>query len=258
MIHQEKDARSMVSLGLVVILNLYFWILFSVVTFALFFLALPCIFLFDLFVRNRRKTRWLIRRCISRYGGTVVKCGWPLVRVKFVDLSPDEQPPFVFVANHRSTSDGFLMSVLPFECIQILNNWPYKVPGIGLMAKLGEYLKIRQMPFEEFLSKATSLLKANVCIIAFPEGTRSGSTHMGPFHGAAFRLAQQAGVKIVPIAISGNEYIPLRGSLIMHPGRITISKLPALTPDQFRDWSPYRLKTTVRDTIQKHLEANPY
>src|SRR5271154_5761369 len=68
---------------------------------------------------SRRRTLWLIRRTISHYGAAIVKCGWPWVRVKYVDLGEDDVGPFVFVANHRSFSDGFLMSQLPFECVQV-------------------------------------------------------------------------------------------------------------------------------------------
>jgi 1-acyl-sn-glycerol-3-phosphate acyltransferase len=101
------------------------------------------------------------------------------------------------------------------------------------------------------------LLAQGVSIITFPEGTRSGSRVVGPFHSSAFRLAQRAGVKIVPLAIWGNEEIPRRGSLVLRPGRIVISKLPAITAEQYRDMSPFTLKTMARDRIRQHLEGQP-
>jgi hypothetical protein len=42
----------------------------------------------------------------------------------------------------------------------------------------------------------------------------------------------------------------------MHPGRIVVTKLPALTAEQCREMSPYALKMRVRETIYRHLEAH--
>ncbi len=105
------------------------------------------------------------------------------------------------------------------------------------------------------MEKGTRLLAAGVSVIAFPEGTRSGSRSLGPFHGAAFRLAQRAGANICPLTISGSENIPLRGSLVMHPGRIVVTKLRSITSEQYAGMNAFTLKTRVRETIQRHLEA---
>jgi 1-acyl-sn-glycerol-3-phosphate acyltransferase len=78
---------------------------------------------------------------------------------------------------------------------------------------------------------------------------------MGKFHGSAIRLAQHVGANIVPLAIRGNENIPGRGSLLLHPGRIVMTKLPAITPNQYKDMTAYQLKTFVRDQIQRELDA---
>jgi 1-acyl-sn-glycerol-3-phosphate acyltransferase len=249
---QRKTALSRLS---VVWLNVYFWPLLAVVSILFLVLAVPYGYLLDLLGRNRRRTLWYVRRTISHYGAAAVYCGWPLVRVRFIDYAPQEKPPFVFVANHRSSSDAFLMFVLRFEVIQILNIWPSRLPFVNCFSRLAGYLRVREMPFEEFIEAGSRLLADGVSIIAFPEGTRSGSCQLGQFHGSAFRLAQHVGAKICPLTISGNEHIPSRGSLVMHPGQIVISKLPSVTCEQYKELNAYRLKTRVRETIRKHLDA---
>ncbi len=238
-------------------LNLFFWTSVVVVTATFVTCATIYVGLFLLVVRNRRRGKWLVRRSISHYGSLVLKCGWPLVKVHYIDLAPQESPPFVFVSNHRSASDAFLMACLPFECIQVLNNWPSKLPVVGPVAWIAGYLKVRKMSPEAFIKAGSRLLADGVCIIAFPEGTRSGSRKLGPFHGSAFRLAQQTRANIVPLAIAGNENIPRRGSVILHPGRITVSKLPALTHEEYKDMTTFRLKNLVRERIRQHLDADP-
>jgi 1-acyl-sn-glycerol-3-phosphate acyltransferase len=241
----------------VVWLNLYFWPIFTGVTLFCAALAVVCLAAFDFVVRNRRRTLRLIRLCIGLYGRIVIRLGWPLVRARFVDLSPDDKPPFVFVANHLSSSDSFLMGMLPFECIEVFNNWPDRIPFVKWFSSAAGFLRIRQMSFEEFVAAGTRLLAEGVSIIVFPEGTRSRTGEIGPFHGSAFRLAQSAGVAICPLAISGNHQIPARGSLVLHPGRVQVAKLPALTRQQYDGMNPYVLKTRVRDMIQQQLAAMP-
>lgn len=251
------QANSFISLASLLWLNIFFWSAVPLVTMVFLLVGIPYVCLFLVVFRNRRRTKWLIRRSLSNYGAAVLKCGWPLVRVRYVDYAPNDSPPFVFVSNHRSSSDAFLMACLPVEFIQVLNNWPSKLPLVGPVAWLAEYLKVRQMTLEAFIKAGTRLLANGVSIITFPEGTRSGSRRLGPFHGSAFRLAQHAGASIVPLAISGNENIPRRGSIVLHPGRITVAKLPAITREQYIDLSAYKLKNLVRDRIRQYLDTLP-
>jgi 1-acyl-sn-glycerol-3-phosphate acyltransferase len=239
------------------VLNITFWILALPLTILFAIIGGVIVTLFRLISGNRRRTLWLVRRTISNYGATIVKCAWPWVRVKYVDYSPEDLAPFVFVANHRSFSDGFLMSCLPLECVQVVNIWPFKMPLLGVVAKLAGYLSIREMEFDDFVRQGSRLLRDGASVIAFPEGTRSGSTVMGPFHSSAFRLAQHSGASIVPLAISGNEYIPRRGTALMRPGKIVVSKLPAITAQQYSGLSAFELKSMVRDRIQQHLNSQP-
>src|SRR5580698_1562860 len=180
----KAQANTILSWAGVIWLNLSFWIVFTVLTLYLALIAIPYHLLFSLLSRNKRKSDWLLRRTIAKYGGGVIRSGWPLVRVQFVDCAPDDKPPFVFVANHRSTSDAFLTAFLTMESVQVLNIWPSRVPLINYLSRTAGYLRVREMPFEEFIEAGTRLLADGVSIIAFPEGTRSGSKKMGPFHGS--------------------------------------------------------------------------
>jgi 1-acyl-sn-glycerol-3-phosphate acyltransferase len=255
MIQQVVHRRSVVWWAQTVALNVSFWILAPILSVIYGFVAIPYVTFVHYALRNRRLTKRLTRRGISYYGAMIVRCGWPFVRVRFIDCDPGQKMPCVFVANHRSLSDGFLMAYLPIETVQVLNIWPAHMPVMGTLAAKGEYLKVREMPFDEFLEAGSKLISVGCSVIAFPEGTRSGSRTMGPFHGSSFRLAQRCGVSIVPIAIAGNERIPRKGSLLLHPGRITFTKLPAIQPEQYVGMSPYQLKNLARDRIRAHLDT---
>jgi 1-acyl-sn-glycerol-3-phosphate acyltransferase len=68
-----------------------------------------------------------------------------------------------------------------------------------------------------------------------------------------FRLALATRVPIVPLAISGNERMPPRGTIRLYPGVVRIHRLPALTWDDYKDLSPFQLKNRVRDRIAAEL-----
>jgi hypothetical protein len=43
----------------------------------------------------------------------------------------------------------------------------------------------------------------------------------------------------------------------MRPGKIVVSKLPAITAQQYSGLSAFELKSMVRDRIQQHLDSQP-
>jgi 1-acyl-sn-glycerol-3-phosphate acyltransferase len=56
-------------------------------------------------------------------------------------------------------------------------------------------------------------------VLIFPEGTRSRSGDLGAFHRGAALLAIDAGVPVVPVAISGVHDVLAPGAALPHPGR---------------------------------------
>ncbi len=146
------------------------------------------------------------------------------------------------------------MGMQQCEGIQVVNVWPFKIPVLGFFARLAGYLSIREMPPEEFMQRAAQLLEEGVSVIAFPEGTRSGSRRMGPFHGALFRLALQTGAPIVPLCLSGTENKPTKGSVVLNPGLIRMRFLPPITAESYRGMSAFKLKNHVRDRMAAELE----
>lgn len=227
-----------------------FFILFSMVSIPILTVLITFLSLF----MSQRLTMKRFRRAISWYGRGITLIPFPLIKILYEDHSKiNHQEPFIFVCNHRAASDPFLMSVLPHEAIQVVNIWPFRIPVLGPYAKLAGYLNIKEMPPELFFEKALKLLRENVSIIFFPEGTRSTTRKMGNFHGSAFRLALQAKVPIVPLCISGNENTPPKGSLFMRPGSVRVRRLTAFPWKDYKDLNVFSLKNKVREIISKEL-----
>jgi len=235
------------------VLNLYFYILFAVYS----AVCIPALTLFvalmSLIVGHRRGMK-LFRRTIAWWSRGILLAPFPFIKIYYEKDSGDTTAePYIFVCNHRSFSDGFLMAVLPVEGVQVVNIWPFKIPVIGFFARHAGYLNIRMMETEEFFDRAGQLLSENVSIIFFPEGTRSGSRKMGNFHSAAFRLALKSKAPIVPLCISGSENIPPKGSLMLRPGTIRVRRLHAITWSEYKEWNVFTLKNRVREMIGTEL-----
>jgi 1-acyl-sn-glycerol-3-phosphate acyltransferase len=220
-------------------------------------LGIPTLTLFVAFTRlfnSHRNTMKRFRRAISWYGKLMTTLPYPFIRLRYEDHAKNGSGgPFIFVSNHRSASDAFLMCVLPHECVQIVNVWPFRIPVLGLYAKLSGYLNIRMMTPEQFMKRASALLAQDVSVIFFPEGTRSAGRTMGSFNGAAFRLALATKASVVPLCIAGNDNIPPKGSLLLRPGTIRVRRLPAITWDEYKDLNAFAFKNRVWHIIDSEL-----
>lgn len=237
-------------------LNIIFFTLLPVFTLAcLLILTIPVIIV-RLVAGHRTALKWL-RYVILWYGYVVVRCfTFPFVKIEYKDYEDGKKiGPCVYVSNHRSFSDGFLLAHLNVEGVQVVNIWPFRIPVLGLMARLAGYLSINEMSFEEFSQKACELLGQGVSIGAFPEGSRSGNKTLMSFHGSVFRVALMVRCPIVPVCITGNENIPPRGSFLLNPGIVKIHKLPALRWEDYQALSPFNLKNKVKDMIQREIET---
>lgn len=238
-----------------VLFNLTFFPLFITVTVIIFAVfLLPLLFLRA--VAGKRFTLRCLRWLIFVYGFIVVRVlMFPFVRVDHRRLgNPEKKRACVYVCNHRSASDAFLMALLGRELVQVVNNWPFKIPIIGWVAKRAGYLSVRGMSFEIFSAKAMRLLSQGVSVAAFPEGSRSTGAETQQFNGAVFRVALAAKVPIVPVCIRGNERIPERNSFAFTPGTIHVHELPALEWETFKEMTPFKLKNLVRALIQEEFE----
>ena len=198
----------------------------------------------------RRITRWFIHF----YGAITVRLAWPWVRLDMQNrsgLAPGQ--PCLFISNHQSFGDPYLMGLLPNEVVFISNHWPFRIPVLGIFAMLAGYLNAQSLTPQALCEKASRLLAQGVALICFAEGTRSRTGALGPFHTTHFRLALQTRAPIVPFCIAGFHRIMPRGKFFLRPGTIHVRALPALLPSDFEHLTAHQLKHTVWDLIAAEL-----
>jgi 1-acyl-sn-glycerol-3-phosphate acyltransferase len=177
----------------------------------------------------------------------------PYVKVIYRNLESQTDKPVIFICNHRSASDPYLMALLNTELVQIVNRWPFKIPFYGYFAKKAEYISIHDIDYEKLQTECSNLIRDGISIAAFPEGTRSGNSKVGSFNSSMFRIAIENKCPISPVCIIGNEKIPSRNFSIT-PGKIVVYRLKSITWNEYKDKSVFQLKNYVRNIIIKETE----
>lgn len=237
------------NVSLFVYCQMFFWgVLYCLI-------ILPPFFVFAL-VTGLRKSVYLepLRRLIVGFGKVMVSLGiYPYIRIRYEDKSGTANVPVqkaIIVLNHRSGSDPFLVAYFPLEKAPVMavNGWPMRLPFFGFFARKAEYIDVTRQSYEETREQTLKALEQGYSVVAFPEGTRSGSKEMNQFHGTFFRIAKEAGVPIVPIAVAGNEKVPDR-QFRMYTGKIIIRRLPAISAEEVQSTALYPLKERVRRAL---------
>jgi len=139
-----------------------------------------------------------------------------LVRVRIHVSGQDKIPvdrPMVFVGNHRSNFD-------PIVTWQAFKKWNltfiskpenFKIPFFGRIIRKCCFMAIdRQNPRNAIvtINKAAALIRDQaVSVGVYPEGTRSKSGELLPFHNGVFKIAQKAECPVVVLAVRGTELI---------------------------------------------------
>lgn len=240
--------------GVAILYAFVFYPLLVIYTVAAVLVLTPAGALGSLFV-TRQENRRRFRRMIAWYGYGIIRgLARPLIRIVYESPARPARTAKIFVSNHVASSDPFLVALLPEASVQVVNLWPFKLPVWGIFARWAGYLNIRAMTPEAFQAAAARLLEEGTSIVAFPEGTRAGAGPMGPFHGAMFRVALATRTPIVPMCITGNERSPARGCVVLEPATVRVRCLAPLAWEEFREMTPFRLKTHVHRLIQHEVE----
>lgn len=120
---------------------------------------------------------------------------------------------FLLVGNHRSNFDPILTwYVLKEENLAFISKPEnFHIPIFGRIIRKCCFLPIDRENARnavKTIQSAAELLKADVVSVGvYPEGTRSKSGQLLPFHNGVFKIAQKAEVPIVVAAITGTEQI---------------------------------------------------
>lgn len=148
------------------------------------------------------------------------------VRVQVIGLERVvRDQTYVFVSNHQSIYDiPVIFASLPFQLRIIAKESLGRLPFLGWHLRWAGHLLVdRTNPNRAgILSQWRALVSDRLSLIVFPEGTRSQDGHVGRFRAGSFLLALEAGLTVVPLAVSGSRHVMQKGRLMTCPGDVTL------------------------------------
>lgn len=194
-------------------------------------------------------------RWMRRFGRTCVRMS-PMWRFRIEGDAPKdiETKAYVVVANHLSDADPFLLSFLPWDMRWLAKEELYRLPLIGNLMRYGGDIPIARTSREGArvaMEEARRSLEAGISIMMFPEGTRSRDGKLLPFKDGAFRLAIEAGVPILPIAIAGTEACRPKGSKWLGEASAAARVLPVIETKGATIEDTERLREEARARIEE-------
>lgn len=137
--------------------------------------------------------------------------------------------PFVFIANHMSMLDTFLLPgiILPFHGVTfVVKEALLRYPVFGAIMRAVRPIAVeRQNPRKDLkvvLEEGRRLLGAGRSVIIFPQATRFASFNTEMFNTLGIKLARKAGVPVVPVALKTD--FQQNGRLIKEMGPVKLKK----------------------------------
>lgn len=177
--------------------------------------------------------------------------------VKFVITGEDKIPKsgqFLLVGNHRSnfdpiTSWTLLRNRTNISFISKKEN--FKLPWFGRMIRRCCFMAIdRENPRNAMktLQKAADMLiddRASVGV--YPEGTRSRELKLLPFHNGVFKIAREANVPIVVVAMRGTEKV--KENFPFHSTTIYVDYVDVITAEEVAERKNAEIGERVRQSL---------
>jgi 1-acyl-sn-glycerol-3-phosphate acyltransferase len=162
--------------------------------------------------------------------------------------------PYVVVANHESNADPFLISYLPLDMRFIAKESLFKPPVTGWILKMGGDIPLRRGQkdsVEQMFAECDRTLRHGMSVMVFPEGTRSKDGTLLPFKDGAFQMAVDAGVPILPVAISGTKDCLPKGSAWFGEAKAVAKMLPRIETEGLTRADVPRIRDEARSRIQE-------
>lgn len=170
----------------------------------------------------------------------------------------DPNTSYVIMCNHQSHFD-----VLAFyghwyrQFRWVMKEELRKVPGLGPACAAVGHIYIDRSDREKAiasLNAARPMLKGGISVLFFPEGKRSvDGKALLPFKKGGFIIAQELGLPILPVTITGTSQRLPANTTKLTPGLVNIHIHDPIDVAKYSDQDRQQLMDIVRDTIASKL-----
>ena len=142
-------------------------------------------------------------------------------------LPQDPVQGVVLLVKHQSAFETFLMpAIMPRPLAYVFKKELLRIPFFGWSIGSLDMIHIdrsqKARAFVHVIKRGKQLLSQGVWVIMFPEGTRIARGHKGTYQASGVRLAIEAGVPVVPVAVTSARCWPPK-ALVKTPGIVDVS-----------------------------------
>ena len=184
------------------------------------FLSLIAITLLKILpINKKRKFKWL-HKAMAKLATSVLYSN-PYVSKEVFFNKENFEKQAVIIANHTSFLDTLAIALVTPKVIFLVNDWVYKSPIFGQLAKVTGYYPVSS-GVDGSLEHLKQKINQGYSLVVFPEGKRMYSNKIGRFHKGAFFLAEQLKLDVLPLYIHGNSEVLPKGDFIIYDGSITV------------------------------------
>lgn len=179
------------------------------------------------------------------------------IHVTGLEKLPDSKR-ILFVCNHRSNFDSIVTWYALRQWIPafISKESNFRIPVFGRIIRKCCFMAIdRENPRNaiQTIRKAADLLdREETSVAIYPEGTRSKSGVLLPFHNGVFKIAQKAQAPVAVLAISGTEQI--HKNFPFHTSHIHLDVVQLLPAEQVVHQKTDETGIAVRTAILRRLK----
>lgn len=168
--------------------------------------------------------------------------------------------PRIFLANHLSTLDIWVVApALPDTTRFVAKKSIFWIPVLGQAMAVAGFIPIDRADRARAirsLGRASQRIRDGESVILFPEGTRSRDGKLGRFKRGAFHLAIEAGVPVVPVAISGTGKVVRPRSMVVRPGPVRVTFMPPIDAASYAEGGLDDLLERTRREIAARLDPD--
>lgn len=161
--------------------------------------------------------------------------------------------PSVIICNHQSHLDLMAIMMLTPNLIILTKDWVWRNPFYGLVIRYADYLPVSEP--EEMMIKINDRVANGYSVVVFPEGTRSATCDILRFHRGAFKIAEELGLDIVPLFISGFGTVLPKTSFHLHPGNMKLEVLSRFSKDN-EEWKNNGYRGVAKLMHKRYLVKN--
>ena len=138
----------------------------------------------------------------------------------------DRSTSYVFVANHQGAYDIFLIyGYLGHKFKWMMKSSLRRIPFVGAACAAAGFIFVDRSGkgLRETLAAAEKILTGGMSLVVFPEGSRTPDGMIPRFKKAAYQIADDLSLPVVPLTIDGSYRVLSKNSKLIRPGKIVLT-----------------------------------